>query len=133
MAKKQPRKIPKLGPKERASSTPSLFSDYAWIVEPETTSHRASASQRGGAKKRGIKVRVNEETHRALNTLSENHGLTHDGAIRQLIEFYYMQHLDLLTRHIRMMYDRGLTSIEINQLSVLYTLLQHIDDRVGLT
>jgi len=79
------------------------------------------------------RLALTSPTFTALKQLSETHGLTQDLAVQLLIEFYTMQRLDLVIHQIRAMYDRGLTPFEINQLSVLYTLLQAIDDRIGLT
>jgi hypothetical protein len=75
---------------------------------------------------------VSDPVKEAIDSFAAEHGLSHDLAVRQLIDFYYLRHFDLLIQNIRRMQARGLSPLEINQLSVLYTLLKHIDDRVGL-
>jgi hypothetical protein len=89
-------------------------------------SHRTTANSK-------CRLLVSDPVKIAIDEFAEQHGLSHDLAVRQLVDFYYMRHFDLLIRNIRRMQERGLSPMEINQLSVLYTLLQHIDERVGLT
>lgn len=89
-------------------------------------------SHKRGSGYKPERITISAPTYVALKELSETHCLTHDLAIDLLIEFYTMRRLDLVIRQIRIMYDRGLTVLEVNQLSVLYTLLQAIDDRIGL-
>jgi len=49
-----------------------------------------------------------------------------------LWEFYSMEHFDLFIRRIRERYMQGLTALEIAHLSVLFTMLQDINDQTGM-
>lgn len=78
------------------------------------------------------RILLTPPVHDAVSKLAEQHALNHSGVVRQLIDFYCLRDIPSLINQIQTMYKRGLNPIEINQLSALYTLLQHIDDRVGL-
>ena len=68
-----------------------------------------------------------------MRYLTKKHQLSDNDLIAQLMEFYDLQHLDLLIELLKQKYDRGLTAVEINQLSVLFTLLGYIHQQVDLT
>ncbi len=77
-------------------------------------------------------VQLKGATYEALSTICEKHQLTHDAAVELLIHFYQLRMFDLLIEKIRAAYNSGLSATQINQLSVLYSLLAYIDQRIGL-
>ncbi len=91
---------------------------------PELSSHR----NQSGSKR----VPLTTHTYSALKKLSEEQCMTLEFTIESLIGFYNLQYFDLLIEKIRDKYNNGLSPIDIAHLSVLYTLLQSIDQRIGL-
>lgn len=79
------------------------------------------------------RITVTPQALSSIRYLTKKHQLSDNDLITQLMEFYDLQHLDLLIELLKQKYDRGLTVVEINQLSVLFTLLKYIHQQVDLT
>ena len=67
-----------------------------------------------------------------LNSISELAGLNFELQVDCLIDFYELRRLDLLLRKINELHLRDLSIVEINQLSVLYTVIQNLAIKLRL-
>lgn len=77
-------------------------------------------------------VQLSEEVMEELNKIEALHGTgSIDNTIAELIDFYHLNYFQMLIVKIRHLYENGIDPIRLAELSVLYTLLQRIDDQIG--
>lgn len=79
-----------------------------------------------------VTIEVTERVKQRLSKLKQRHKVTYSVALDQLLNFWEMRYFDILIERVKFKYDKGLNAKELTQLSILYTLLQYIDDRIGL-
>lgn len=96
------------------------------------TIKRSKTSKLPSGKGADIKIRVSRATYTAISEYAKAYGMSHDTTVWQLVEFYRLNNLLLLIQFIRSKYMAGLTIFELNELSILYTLLGEIDKFSGL-
>ena len=82
--------------------------------------------------KKERRLGVSTPVYQVIQNIGAEYGVGNDLVLRYLVDFFYMRNLDTLIVKVRKMYDRGLTTLERNQLSVLYSLLAAIDKQIGL-
>lgn len=72
------------------------------------------------------------DTTQTLKNLAQEKGLNQSELIEFLLEFYELKKLDLLIANIKVLLNTGLTPLHKANLSVLYSYLSEVNDRISL-
>lgn len=75
---------------------------------------------------------LSDPVYEVIQNIGAEYSVGYDLVLRYLVDFFYLRNLDTLIVKIRSMHKRGLTNIERNQLSVLYSLLGSVNKNSGL-
>ncbi len=79
------------------------------------------------------RLKIDTPVYDELKKLADAHSMTPSLMVEHLLAFYNLQYLDIMITKIRQAHEQGLSPIQIAQLSVLYTLLDYIDEYIGLS
>ena len=79
------------------------------------------------------RINISRPTLLEIQNLCQHKAMNPDTLINHLIRFYDMEYLDEITHRVKLLYNGGLNPVQIAQLSVLYSLLQSIDNRINLS
>jgi hypothetical protein len=76
-------------------------------------------------------IALTPDTTQSLKSLAAEKGLTQSELVEFLLDFYELKKLDLLIANIRVLLNTGLTPLHKANLSVLYSYLSAVNDRLS--